>query len=289
MPHAQTRNGVRLYFEEAGSGTPILFVHEFAADYRSWEPQMRYFSRRHRCITYSARGYAPSDVPTQREAYSYEHFRDDVIAMLDHLKIEKAHIVGLSMGGYSALQVGLKYPQRALSLTLAGTGSGSERGHTEEFRASALESAERFETLGSGDMARTYGLGPGRVPFAVKDARGYQEFSTMLGEHDAQGSANTMRTFQGKRPPVHEFDAGIRKIALPVLIVVGDEDDGCIEPSIYLKQTIPASGLAMFAKSGHTVNLEEPALFNETVADFIARVEAGRWPARDPRSIRPGR
>jgi 3-oxoadipate enol-lactonase len=289
MPHAQTRDGVRLYFEDAGSGTPILFVHEFAADYRSWEPQMRFFSRRHRCITYSARGYAPSDVPKAAEAYGYEHFRDDVVAMLDHLRIDKAHIVGLSMGGYSALQVGLKYPQRALSLTLAGTGSGSERGVTEEFRASARESAERFETLGAGEMARGYGLGPGRVPFAVKDARGYQEFSTMLGEHDAQGSANTMRTFQGTRPPVHEFDADIRKITLPVLIVVGDEDDACIEPSIYLKQTIPASGLAMFAKSGHTVNLEEPALFNDTVADFIARVEAGRWAARDPRSIRPGR
>ncbi|MBX6426281.1 MAG: alpha/beta hydrolase [Variibacter sp.] len=287
MPYASTPDGVRLYYEEVGSGTPILFVHEFAADYRSWEPQMRFFARSHRCIAYSARGYKPSDVPQNSDAYTYEHFRDDVVAVLDHLGIERAHIVGLSMGGYSALQVGLRYPQRALSLTLAGTGSGSARGETEEFRRAARETAQQFETLGSGAVAKTYGLGPGRVPFQVKDPRGYQEFQDALAAHDAQGSANTMRKFQGERPPLHEFDADIRKLALPALIIVGDEDDPCIEPSLYLKKTIAASGLAVFPKSGHTVNLEEPALFNQTLADFLARVEAGRWGPRDPRSIRP--
>ncbi len=287
MPHATTKDGVRLYYEEVGSGTPILFVHEFAADYRSWEPQMRYFARRHRCITYSARGYAPSDVPEDASAYGYENFRDDVIAVLDHLTIEKAHIVGLSMGGYSALQVGLSYPQRALSLTLAGTGSGSEHGATEEFRTSARATAEQFESLGSEHVARSYGVGPTRVPFEIKDPRGHREFLEALAQHDARGSANTMRTFQGTRPPVHEFEAELQRLSVPTLIVVGDEDDPCILPSFYLKQVISASGLAMFPKAGHTINLEEPALFNEIVADFIARAEAGRWPPRDPRSIRP--
>src|ERR1700731_3978917 len=127
MPYATTPDGVQLYFEEAGSGTPILFVHEFAADYASWEPQMRYFSRRHRCISYSARGYTPSHIPDAAEAYSYKHFRDDVIAMLDHLKIPAAHLVGLSMGAYSALHAGIEAPKRALSLTLAGVGSGFEK------------------------------------------------------------------------------------------------------------------------------------------------------------------
>jgi proline iminopeptidase len=289
MPHASTPDGTRLYYEEAGSGAPILFVHEFAADYKSWEPQMRFFSRSHRCITYSARGYAPSDVPKNLDAYGYEHFRDDVIAMLDHLKIEKAHIVGLSMGGYSALCVGLKYPGRALSLTLAGTGSGSERGFTEEFRRNSVTLADQYEREGAHAVAHGYGAGPGRVPFLVKDPRGYQEFQDALAAHDAQGSANTMRRFQGGRPPVHEFEAGIRKVMVPTLIIVGDEDDPCVEPSIYLKQMLPASGLAVFPKSGHTVNLEEPALFNQTLSDFLARVEAGRWPVRDPRSIRPAR
>ncbi|MBN8920957.1 MAG: alpha/beta hydrolase [Rhizobiales bacterium] len=289
MPHASARDGTKLYYEEAGSGTPILFVHEFAADYRSWEPQMRYFARSHRCITYSARGYTPSDVPPDLSAYTYEHFRDDVVAMLDHLSISKAHIVGLSMGGYATLQVGIAYPDRALSLTLAGTGSGSEQGATEEFRRNAAATAEQFWREGSRVVAKNYGAGPGRVPFEVKDPRGFREFAEWLGQHDARGSGNTMRMFQGERPPMHAFDEQIRKITLPTLIVCGDEDDPCIEPSLYLKSRIAASGLAMFPKSGHTVNLEEPALFNQTLAEFFLRVENGRWGARDPRSIRPAK
>jgi proline iminopeptidase len=250
---------------------------------------MRYFARRHRCITYSARGYTPSDVPKAADAYSWEHFRDDVIAMLDHLKIAKAHIVGLSMGGFSALCVGLRYPDRALSLTLAGTGSGSEIGVTEEFRTSSLETAKQFETIGAVEVAKSYGTGHTRIPFEVKDPRGHREFLDALAAHDSQGSAGTLRKFQGERPSVREFEAEIKRLSVPTLIVVGDEDDPCVEPSVYLKQHILTSGLAVFPKTGHTCNLEEPALFNETVADFIARVEAGRWPARDPRSIRPGR
>ncbi len=289
MPYASTKDSVRLYYEEAGSGSPILFVHEFAADWRSWEPQMRYFSRRHRCITYSARGYAPSDVPKDPRAYSWEHFRDDQIAVLDHLRIEKAHIVGLSMGGYTALTLGLRYPERARSLTLAGTGSGSERALADELRQGFLDTARQFETEGSAAVAKVYGNGPTRVPYEVKDPRGHREFLEALAAHDPQGSANTMRGFQGKRPPVWEFEAELKKLAVPTLILLGDEDDPCIEPSIYLKQQIATSGLAVFPKTGHTCNLEEPALFNQTVADFIARVDAGRWPARDPRSIRPGR
>ncbi len=149
MPYATTSDNVRLYYEEAGSGTPILFIHEFAGDYRNWELQMRFFSRRHRCITYSARGYKPSDVPANPKSYSYKHWASDAIAVLDHLKIDKAHIVGLSMGGFTTVVIGLTYPQRALSLTAAGAGSGSEREETESFRKNAIEVADVFESKGS--------------------------------------------------------------------------------------------------------------------------------------------
>jgi proline iminopeptidase len=288
MPKAKTRDGIHLSYEETGSGTPVIFVHEFAGDHRSWEPQMRYFARHYRCIAYAGRGYTPSDVPSSPEAYSYEHFRDDVIAVLDHLGLAKAHIVGLSMGGYSALQVGLKYPQRAISLTLAGTGSGSEYWSIDEFRKGASATAQQFEKLGAAEFGKTYGASPGRIPFAVKDPRGYAEFVEQLSQHSAQGSANTSRGFQGGRPSLYDFEKDIRQLALPTLIIVGDEDDPCIEPSLFLKQTIPASGLAIFPKTGHAANLEEPALFNATLGDFLARAETGRWPPRDPRSIRPG-
>ena len=286
MPYATMRDKVRLHYEEVGSGSPILFVHEFGGDHRSWEMQMRYFARRHRCIAYAARGYTPSDVPTDPASYSYKHMMDDVVGMLDHVGIAKAHLVGLSMGAYSTLHVGLNYPARALSLTLAGVGSGSERERAEEFRKGAEATAKTFETKGSKHVAETFGGGPGRVPLEVKDPRGYREFSQQFAEHDAQGSAHVMRNFQGQRPSIYDFEDAIRKLTLPTLIVVGDEDDACIDPSIFLKKCIATSGLAMFPKTGHGVNLEEPALFNQTLSDFIALAEAGRWGPRDPRSIR---
>jgi proline iminopeptidase len=286
MPYAAAEDGVRLYYEDVGSGTPIVFVHEFSGDYGSWEPQMRYFSRRHRCITFSFRGYKPSDVPPSPDAYTYRHFMGDVLAVLDHLALAKAHVVGLSMGGYSALQVALRHPQRALSLTLAGTGSGSERAYTEEFRKRARESADKFEKMGSAEVAKTVGVSPNRVSFSIRDPRGFKEFLDAFAAHDAQGSAHTQRKFQGERPSIYDFEDDIRRLEVPTLIIVGDEDDGCIEPSLFLKKTIAASGLAVFPKTGHVVNLEEPALFNQTLDAFLTQVEAGRWPPRDPRSIR---
>lgn len=286
MPFVTTRDKLRLHYEEAGSGTPILFLHEFGGDHRSWEAQLRYFSRRHRCIAYAARGYTPSDIPPSSDACQYTNFVSDAVDVLDHLGIARAHIVGLSMGGYTALHVGLDHADRALSLTLAGTGSGSERERQDEFRKGAEAQATQFETLGAAHMAKTFGLGPGRVPLQVKDPRGYAEFAAHFAEHDARGSALVMRGFQGRRPSIYDFEDAIHRITLPVLIIVGDEDDACIEPSLFLKRAIAASGLAMFPKTGHGVNLEEPDLFNRTLADFIALAEADRWPPRDARSIR---
>ena len=287
MPYAVTSDKVRLYYEEAGSGTPIIFLHEFAADHTNWEPQMRYFSRGHRCIAYSARGYSPSDVPPSPEAYSYKHFYTDALAVLDHLGIDKAHLVGLSMGSYSSLQIGLNAPQRARSMTLAGVGSGSNLANLDAFRKQCMANAEQFEGIGSVEVAKVTREAPGRIPFLVKDPRGHADFYAALARHDAKGSANTMRGFQGGRPSIYTLTEAIAKVPTPALIICGDEDDACVEPSLFLKKHLPAAGLTLFPKSGHVLNLEEPALFNEMVERFIALVEANRWNPRDPRSVLP--
>ena len=284
MPYAVTHDNVQLYFEEAGSGTPIIFLHEFAADHTNWEPQLRYFSRGHRCIAYSARGYAPSEVPPSAEVYTYRHFYTDALAVLDHLKVAKAHFVGLSMGSYSSLQVALNAPERALSITLAGVGSGSSLEHLETFRAQCRATADQYEAIGSAEVAKGTREAPGRIPFLVKDPRGHADFYAALARHDAKGSANTMRSFQGGRPSIYTQADAISKVTTPALIICGDEDDNCVEPSLFLKKHLPAAGLTFFPKSGHVLNLEEPALFNEMVERFIGLAEAGRWGARDPRS-----
>jgi proline iminopeptidase len=288
MPHATTKDDVRIYFEEAGQGTPIIFLHEFAADHTNWEPQMRRFSRSHRCIAYSARGYTPSDVPPSAEVYTYKHFYTDALAVLDHLAIDRAHFVGLSMGAYSSLQIGLNAPHRALSMTLASVGSGSELDNLEDWRKQCRANAEQFETLGSAEVAKATREAASRIPFLVKDPRGHADFYAALARHDAKGSANTMRGFQGGRPSIYTMTDAIRNVPTPALIICGDEDAPCVGPSLFLKKHLAAAGLAMFPKSGHVLNLEEPALFNEIVERFITLVEAGRWPMRDPRSVPVG-
>ncbi len=236
MPYAVTSDNVRLYFEEAGSGTPIIFLHEFAADHTNWEPQMRYFSRGHRCIAYSARGYTPSDVPPSKEVYTYKHFYTDALAVLDHLKIAKAHFIGLSMGSYSSLQIGLNHPERALSLTLAAVGSGSSLENLEAFRKQCQLNGEQYETIGAAEVAKVTRETPSRIPFLLKDPRGHADFYAALARHDSKGSANTMRSFQGGRPSIYTMTEAIRKVPTPTLIICGDEDDNCIEPSMFLKK-----------------------------------------------------
>ena len=269
-----TDDGVRLHYEEAGSGTPIVFVHEFAGDARSWEPQLRYFSRRYRCIAYCARGYAPSDVPESYERYSQERARDDVRAVLDALKIERAHVVGLSMGANATLHFGLTYSKRALSLTFAGGGYGSPPARRAEFQQASRANAETIRTKGMAHFVDTYGRGPTRVQLQKKDSRAFEEYLRQFREHSALGSMNTLLGVQARRPSFYDMTAELAKLPVPLLILTGDEDEPSIEVSVMIKRTAPKAALAVLPKSGHGINLEEPALFNQLLDDFLHQVEA---------------
>lgn len=287
MPHAIAGDGVKLYYEEAGSGAPVVFVHEFAGDHRSWEPQMRFFSHRYRCVAFNARGYPPSDVPEDTDRYSQERARDDIAAVLDHLGIERAHIVGLSMGGFATLHFGLAHAHRARSLTIAGCGYGARPGEEDKFRTECEAAAQAFDTDWAAAAAK-YAIGPTRVQYQNKDPRGWREFADALAGHSARGAANTLRGVQKRRPLLYQLVEGMKKIALPTLIMTGDEDEPCLEAGLLMKRSIPASGLVVIPRSGHAINLEEPEAFNREVADFLAAVEAGRWESRDPRAAAGG-
>ncbi|MBS0643494.1 MAG: alpha/beta hydrolase [Acetobacteraceae bacterium] len=285
MPYATTDDGVRLYYEESGSGTPVIFVHEFAGDHRSWEAQMRHFSRRYRAITYAARGYPPSDVPDDAVKYSQARATDDIAAVLDHLKIDKAHVVGLSMGGFATLHFGFRHPQRALSLCVAGCGYGAEKGQTEKFKAEVAAVATFLEQNGSAAFAEKYAFGPTRVQFENKDPRGFAEFKQQLAEHSAVGSRNTQLGVQGQRPSLYDLVEQMQALTVPVLVLTGDEDWPCLQPALLMKQTIPTAALSVVPNCGHTINLEAPDEFNRIVGEFMAQVDAGRWAPRDPRAM----
>jgi pimeloyl-ACP methyl ester carboxylesterase len=273
-------NGIEIYYEEHGHGTPVLFLHEFAGDYRSWAPQVQFLARRYRTITYSARGYHPSSVPTDSAAYSEEANVEDAYQLLKFLGIGQAHIVGLSMGGNVAVKLGLAHPDVCLSLVVAGAGFGSV--NRDEFRANAVETAALLEREGMELAAQTYGRGPSRLRFEQKDPLGFAQMLKELGEHSTIGSAMTMRNVQGRRKTIYEVADQLPGLHVPTLIVAGDEDELALEPALLMKRKIPNSGLLILPKTGHTVNLEEPAAFNQAVFDFISAVDGNAWtPRRD--------
>jgi pimeloyl-ACP methyl ester carboxylesterase len=285
MPHALTDDGVRLYYEESGTGTPVIFVHEYAGDHRAWEPQMRHFGQRYRAITYAARGYPPSDVPEDVAKYSQARAADDIGSVLDHLKIDKAHVVGLSMGGFATLHFGFRHPARALSLVVAGCGYGAEPGQREKFQAEADAIAKFIDDNDISVFAEKYAYGPTRVQFENKDPRGFAEFKQQLGEHSKIGARNTQLGVQRHRPSLYDLIDDMKKLTLPTLVLTGDEDWPCLQPSLLMKQNIPTAALSVMPNCGHTINIEDPDQFNRIVSDFLVQVDAGRWPTRDPRAL----
>lgn len=286
MPFANSK-GVQLYYEESGKGFPIVFVHEFAGDIRSWEPQLRHFSRRYRCVAFNARGYPPSDVPAKAAQYSQAIATDDIANVMRALGLRRAHVIGCSMGGFAALHFGLRYARLARSITVIGAGYGSDRDKRAQFARDTETMARRFETLGTPEAITTYQIGPARVQYQNKDPRGFHEFCEEFAGHSALGSANTLRGVQARRPSIYSLERALARMKVPAHIVTGDEDNQCLEPGIFIKRVCPAARLTVVASTGHAVNVEEPDLFNRLTEDFLALVDSGRWRPRDPRSLNP--
>jgi pimeloyl-ACP methyl ester carboxylesterase len=285
MPHVRVDDGVHLHYEEHGQGVPLVFVHEFAGDAESWRPQIGFFARRYRVIAFNARGYPPSDVPERAEAYSQARAAEDIRGLLDALGIERAHVCGLSMGGYATLHFGLSHPGRARALVVAGAGYGSGADR-ETFRRDTETVARRFDA-GMEAVAEFYSRGPTRVQFIDKDPRGWLEFRDRLAAGSARGHALTLRGVQMTRPSIFDLGDRLRQCDVPVLVMTGDEDEPCLEPALFMKRALPRAGLVVLPRAGHTINLEEPEAFNRAVLDFLTAVDADRWPRRNPASLAP--
>lgn len=282
MAHMQI-NGVNLYIEETGTGDAILFAHEFGGDYRSWAPQVRHFAAQYRCITYNARGYPPSEVPEDEELYGQQLSTDDVTGVLDALDIERTFVVGLSMGAYTGLMFAMQRPERVHGLVFASGGAGAYPETRAQFLTDTRKVADTMLATGSVDAAGI-STGPSRVQLQNKNPQVWEQFAQHLSEHSARGSAYTLRHVQAERPSLYDFASELRAMITPTLLIVGDEDEPCLDVNLYLKRTMPYAGLSMLAKSGHLLNLEEPERFNQLLEEFFQTVKARRWQRRDPRS-----
>ena len=224
-------------------------------------------------------------MPTDVAAYSQARAVADAVAVLDAAGAETAHVVGLSMGGFATLHLVLGHPERVRSAVVAGVGYGAQPERQEQFRRESHAIAEAFERDGSARVAEGYAVGPARVQLQNKNPEAWQEFAAALAGHDAVGAALTMRGVQALRPSLYAVTEKLAAVRTPVLILAGDEDEGSLEPSLMLKRTIPTAGLQILPRTGHTINLEEPDLFNEAVGSFLKAASDGRWQARDPRAV----
>jgi pimeloyl-ACP methyl ester carboxylesterase len=284
MPYASS-NGVKIYYEAAGKGSAIVFVHEFSGDFRSWEAQMRHFSRRYRCIAFNARGYPPSDVPASVSQYTYRVVTDDIASVMRDAGVGQAHIIGCSMGAYATLQFGLRYPRRALSLTSVGAGAGSDPDKRAQFVRASKTTARSFLENGLAPAMKKYRNAPNRIQLEHKDPRGFREFFQRFAEHSALGHANTLLGVQMKRPTIYSFERQLARMTVPTHVVVGDEDESSLGPGLFIKRVCPAARLTIVPATGHVVNVEEPDFFNRITEDFLTLVDSGRWQPRDPRSL----
>jgi pimeloyl-ACP methyl ester carboxylesterase len=226
-------------------------------------------------------------VPEDFERYSQARARDDIRAVLDGLRIEKAHVVGLSMGAFATLHFGMAHGKRALSITVAGGGYGSHPAQYRQFQADSKKNAEVIRQQGIKHFVATYGRGPQRVQLEVKDPRAFAEYVRQFEEHSPLGAANTLLGVQTRRPSFYDLTAEMARMEVPTLIMSGDEEEPCLEVNLLMKRTIPTAALAILPRSGHAINLEEPAFFNQLLESFFHQVEAGRWGPRDPRSSVP--
>jgi pimeloyl-ACP methyl ester carboxylesterase len=255
-----------------------VFCHEFAGGYRSWDPQVRTFGRWYRCITYNHRGFPPSSVPDDPEAYSQDLLIEDLRALMEHLGLEQAHLVGFSLGGSVVLNFALRYPRMCRAIAVVGTGAGTT--HVERFQSDIDHTVELLRTRGMEGFIETYTEGPTRLPYKRKDRYGWEEFRRQLADHSPVGQALTMLVVMRRRPTIFALEDHLRQLEVPTLVVIGDEDEPCVDPAVFMKRHIPCAGLLVLPQSGHAVNLEEPARFNAAVLEFFQLVEAGQWARR---------
>jgi pimeloyl-ACP methyl ester carboxylesterase len=270
MPHLSA-NGIDLYYESTGTGFPLVFCHEFADDHRGWDPQVGFFARLYRCITYNHRGYPPSSVPKAPEAYSQEILIEDLRSLLSNLGIDRAHLIGFSLGANVVLNFAIQYPKLCESIVVTACGSGSANRSSFEQRM-----AETVELLGTGGMqalAESYAENPTRVQLERKDPTGWGRFRERLVEHSALGSSLMIQGVMLRRPTIFSLEEQLTRLRVPTLLIVGDEDENCMDTSVFMKRKIPSADLLMIPGSGHAVNLEEPVLFNQMVSSFLHRVE----------------
>ena len=272
MPYAEGADGLKLWFEDRGEGHPVIWLHEFGGEPASWDFQLAHFSKSYRCITYAARGFQPSETPQATEMYGQNQATADVAAVLDHLNIGQAHLVGTSMGSFTSLDFALEHPERVLSLTLVGNSSGPRTDdERERYRRDWVghEIRERERFGGRGAVA-ILERDPAYQSFQKNLPSVWRDYAKRLSAQSLTGSLNILKTLHWNRRSIWADEVRLRAITCPVLLVHGDEDYYLVgETNHYLEQVIPGASRILFESTGHLVNIERASRFNRLLDDHL--------------------
>jgi pimeloyl-ACP methyl ester carboxylesterase len=243
------RDGVKIYYEETGSGTPVLLSHGYSATAGMWKGQMEALGGEYRVIAWDMRGHGQSDSPPDPKAYSEAATVDDMAAVLDACGVQRAVIGGLSLGGYMSLAFNVKYPERVIALMAFDTGPGYKNPVGREgWNETAMARAKTLEEKGL-------------------DALGRGAEVRIAQHRSAQGLAHAARGM------LAQFDSRIieslPEISVPTMVLVGENDQPFIGASQYMAAKIPACTYVTIPNAGHAANIDQPAAFNNAVKAFL--------------------
>ena len=268
MPWAPV-NGIRLYYEVTGSGAPLVLAHGYACGVRSWDPQVPALARSRRVITYDVRGHGITEAPEDPAAYSQDISVEDLRGLLTHLKIRRAAIGGLSMGGNIALNFALAHPDMTTRLIVADTGAGSDQ--SGDWAADSQGYAEALESRGMEAFADMACASPLFSRYVASSPLAERFIRSCLMTHRARGLAHTAREVLIKRPTIYALEPRLRQLRVPTLLIVGEHDEVCLKTHRFMADCIKGSTHLLIRNVGHLTNLEAPAAFNAAVKRFLAR------------------
>jgi pimeloyl-ACP methyl ester carboxylesterase len=268
MPFADV-NGVRLYYESAGAGPAVVFVHGFGCGIRSWDPQTQALARAYRVVAYDVRGHGLSDAPADAAAYSQPISVEDLRGLLTALGIPRAAVVGLSMGGNIALNFALAHPTMVSALVVADTGAGSDG--TGDWVAAAQAFARALDAGGTEAFADMAMASPLFARYCARGPEAQRFIRACLMTHRARGVAHTAREVLAKRPTLYALEGALARLRVPTLLIVGEDDEPCRKVHDFMARTIPGAVSVVVRGTGHLSNLESPAEFNALTERFLAK------------------
>jgi pimeloyl-ACP methyl ester carboxylesterase len=263
-----TVNGVRLHYDESGSGPPLVLIHAFPVGRRMWEPQMAALAARQRVIAYDARGFGLSEAPREPERYSPATAVEDARALLESLGAVPAAVCGLSMGGNIAVNLALTHPRAVSALVACDTGAGSEdaaafAARCEEYAVAAERGIDAFVEAAFGwSVFADYGAQGAAQAVRLRE---------LVRAQPPHGIALIARYALAPRKPIYALEAGLRALRVPTLVIYGERDEACVQTSEFMGRVIPAARVWKVPGATHFVNLDEPEAFNKRILEFLER------------------